>query len=542
MINRQFTLHQIFLVLAFGLSFCACQTEKLILVKNSVAFDNEDPATIGNKDKKPTWVDAKNYKRPDDGNFYAVGVSNNYPFANLLRWSMEEAGREANSDAQIKIAEYIQLDLKSLLSSSIQDTLSVKQVKGKSEINQEGRDEFRMNVVASSSAVLQGLNSEATFWERYERVGKDGAVREYYTYYVLLRIPEAEIAKERERLAELKDFEAEQTKNLEMLKQQYNLVKETLRRLNYRENDAFYNEEFHKLLSIVTMLKNMKFSTIDSPQSIEKGELLKTAGADIVIFDPLDQQKQAVRMLQNTIDSLRSEIERLKNDYGGVVKEREIEIQLKDQKIALLQGQLENALGDLKTEISNLHSRGVTFVSQYTLFAYPPRPNERLVALEEKSVYIASAPINNREFSSFLTVTNGNNVSIDTSALENPVVNVSWIQAASYCNWLSRLYGYGEYYTINNGIISINEREDGYRLPSREEILAGLKEGAIESKTLINVGILGSDSAPGSMYAYRLSEEPGEAGEMETLLSERKLSADEYDVETGFRVVRNAKK
>jgi archaellum component FlaC len=388
---------------------------------------------------------------------------------------------------------------------------------------------------------------------------------------VQVRIPETEIAKEKERLAKIQDFEAEQIENFDMLQKQYASVKENLSGINYQGNESFYNEQFQKLLTISAMIRNMKFSDANSQPHNERKELLKTVEDDIARFDPQDKQKQVVRTLQETVASLHFEIDRLKNDHGGVVKEKEFEIQLRDQKIASLQEELANALGDLKTEINNLnsrsvtfvsqlqgqldnasqdlkteinnlHSRGVTFVSQYTLFAYPPRPNERLVALDEDSVYIASIPVNNREFSSFLTATNGNNVSTDSSALESPAVNVSWIQAAAYCNWLSRLYGYGEYYTISGGTLSVNGRGDGYRLPARNEILAGLKDGVIEPESLTNRGILGSGADRSSMYAYRLPEAPPGAEDMEALLSERILSESEYDVEIGFRVVRNAQR
>jgi hypothetical protein len=541
MINRRFALYQIF-VLVFGIFLYACQTEKLILVANSAEFNYQDPATIDNQNKRPPWV-AADYRHPADGNFYAVGISNREPFANLLRWSFEEASEEATSDAQKNVAEYIQVGLTSLLSRNTQDTLAVEQVEGRTEVKQEGRDDFVTSIVASSSVVLRGLNSEAFFWERYERLGKDGALREYYTYYVLVRIPEAEIVEERDRIAKIQDFDAEQIKNFDMLRQQYDSVQENLRRLNYQGNETFYNEEYHKLISIVTMIKNMSFSGSNlQPQREQQGELLQTAESDIARFDPQDKQKQIVRSLEDRIVYLNSQIDRLKNDYGGVVKEKEFEIQLKDQKIALLQDQLENTLQNLRTEINNLHSRGITFVSQYTLFGYPPRPHERLVVSEENSVYIASVQVSNRDYSAFLTATNGNNISINTSALESPVVNVSWIQAAAYCNWLSRLYGYGEYYTINDGRIHLNERGNGYRLPTRNEILAGLKDGTIDSEDLINIGILGAGSDPGSMSVYRLLEEPNGAEDMTAFLSGRSVSGSEYDVETGFRVVRDAQR
>jgi hypothetical protein len=219
------------------------------------------------------------------------------------------------------------------LSSSTQDTLTVTQTGGRTKAKQESEDEFILNVVASSDVVLRGLNSESAFWEKYEKVGKDGAAREFFTYYVLIRIPETEIVEEQKRLAKIQDFESEKIRNLNTLEQQYDSVKENLKRLDYRYNEAFYNEEFHKLLSISAMINNMRFSDSDSMPYEKHKELQRIAESDLVLFDPQDKQKQVVRTLEDTASSLRIEIDRLKNDHGGVVKEKEIEIQLRDQKI-----------------------------------------------------------------------------------------------------------------------------------------------------------------------------------------------------------------
>jgi hypothetical protein len=111
MISERTILYQVFFVLVFVLLLNACQTERLILVRNSASFDNTDPATIGNRDKKPSWVNDRNYQDPADGNFYAVGISDKRPFTGLPRWSEQQASAEAVSNAQIKIAEHIQVDL-----------------------------------------------------------------------------------------------------------------------------------------------------------------------------------------------------------------------------------------------------------------------------------------------------------------------------------------------------------------------------------------------------------------------------------------------
>lgn len=51
-----------------------------------------------------------------------------------------------------------------------------------------------------------------------------------------------------------------------------------------------------------------------------------------------------------------------------------------------------------------------------------------------------------------------------------PVNNISWIEAAKYCNWLSEKEGFTKFYQIESGnLISFNMKSKGYRLPTESE-------------------------------------------------------------------------
>ena len=57
---------------------------------------------------------------------------------------------------------------------------------------------------------------------------------------------------------------------------------------------------------------------------------------------------------------------------------------------------------------------------------------------------------------------------IDTG--RHPVENVSWVDAAGFCNRLAGREGLPDYYLVRDGLIRINEREPiGYRLPTEAE-------------------------------------------------------------------------
>jgi len=62
---------------------------------------------------------------------------------------------------------------------------------------------------------------------------------------------------------------------------------------------------------------------------------------------------------------------------------------------------------------------------------------------------------------------------IDRISLSNnnqPVVDITWEQAALYCNWLSEQEGLPLFYTVQNGrVVGANPNSSGYRLPTEAE-------------------------------------------------------------------------
>ncbi len=50
-----------------------------------------------------------------------------------------------------------------------------------------------------------------------------------------------------------------------------------------------------------------------------------------------------------------------------------------------------------------------------------------------------------------------------------PVINVSWLDAVSYCNWRSEHEGFQKVYTISEKNVTANWNANGYRLPTEAE-------------------------------------------------------------------------
>lgn len=52
---------------------------------------------------------------------------------------------------------------------------------------------------------------------------------------------------------------------------------------------------------------------------------------------------------------------------------------------------------------------------------------------------------------------------------QQPLINITWIEAVSYCNWLSRQHNLECVYEIDRNFITIDNDSNGYRLPSEAE-------------------------------------------------------------------------
>ncbi|PLW68363.1 PEGA domain-containing protein [Pseudohalioglobus lutimaris] len=100
------------------------------------------------------------------------------------------------------------------------------------------------------------------------------------------------------------------------------------------------------------------------------------------------------------------------------------------------------------------------------------RANEVLhpVALR-RSFYLQTTEVTNAQFRLFSSAHDsgqieGNSLNRD----HQPAVQVSWQQAAAFCNWLSKREGLPPFYRETNGIITgYNPSATGYRLPSEAE-------------------------------------------------------------------------
>lgn len=88
-----------------------------------------------------------------------------------------------------------------------------------------------------------------------------------------------------------------------------------------------------------------------------------------------------------------------------------------------------------------------------------------------RAFYLQTTEVSNAQFRQFQGQHNSGQIEGNSLNREHqPAVQVSWQQAASFCNWLSKREGLPPFYRETNGIITgYNPSATGYRLPSEAE-------------------------------------------------------------------------
>ena len=100
------------------------------------------------------------------------------------------------------------------------------------------------------------------------------------------------------------------------------------------------------------------------------------------------------------------------------------------------------------------------------------RANETMrTATFERLFYLSEHEVTNKQFRAFATGhDSGNYQETNLNDNDQPVVMVSWHEAAAYCNWLSKEDGLTPFYQMEFGkVVGQNPTAKGYRLPTEAE-------------------------------------------------------------------------
>jgi len=103
------------------------------------------------------------------------------------------------------------------------------------------------------------------------------------------------------------------------------------------------------------------------------------------------------------------------------------------------------------------------------------------------SFYLDRYEVSVNEYRSYLEYGNKRN-SFSQLGADQPIRNISWLDAIHFCNWLSVKEGYTKFYSIDekNDVIYPNWESNGYRLPTEAEweyAASGGKSNAVSTTT-----------------------------------------------------------
>ncbi|TDJ34211.1 MAG: PEGA domain-containing protein [Gammaproteobacteria bacterium] len=134
-------------------------------------------------------------------------------------------------------------------------------------------------------------------------------------------------------------------------------------------------------------------------------------------------------------------------------------------------------------EISQGHKLVLVTPSKFTMGASRRQPgrraNETLREVNmERLFYLARHEVTNAQFNAFASGHDaGEFEGQRLNKAEQPVVNISWEEAALYCNWLSKQELRPNFYLTEFGkVIGINPTATGYRLPTEAEWEWGIRQ------------------------------------------------------------------
>ncbi|MEQ8801587.1 MAG: SUMF1/EgtB/PvdO family nonheme iron enzyme, partial [Haliea sp.] len=155
--------------------------------------------------------------------------------------------------------------------------------------------------------------------------------------------------------------------------------------------------------------------------------------------------------------------------------EQRIDIALQTEqeaKLSKLQPEVTTALG----QTLSLFIPGESGPAEFTMGASRREPGRRANEVLRpvnlrRMFYLQTTEVTNAQFRQFLASHNSGQVQGNSLNREHqPVAQVSWQQAAQFCNWLSRREGLEPFYTQAQGIVTgFNAASTGYRLPTEAE-------------------------------------------------------------------------
>lgn len=470
------------LLIFIGFICISCETTTR-LISNYSGYDHKTRPNQ-NLTVQPEWV-TKTPSEEDtvDGKIYhfigSYSASENEADGSRL----EFARTRAVQDARMQVSSFLNSKIKFTVKDVVQETglSSDENINGKktSIKNRKSKDELYSESYFKSSSSFGGLIRRDEFWERYETQKKNNS-KTFYKSWIHYTISQKDIDKAKLELERKEKISEKEKDSFESYSSRSTYVIKLIQNTNFLEKEEEYKNLYFELCEINSFLKGLTYyNTLDLADGERRKyeTCLETIKKALDEFDPTDIQKQQFLYVIRTqsaelgkksdyIQKLESDISFLKEEKLRIAKDFENQLFLKNEKNELTNRLIEEFKTGIHDEISDIQKQGIRLVSTNIFAVYPAKPE--LKHSENDFQYCTNA-VTNREWISFLTMTGNLDYSKAENGLESPVQNLSFYDAVSYCNWLSRLYNLPEFYSIEEDKISFNNNS-GYRLPSNMEI------------------------------------------------------------------------
>lgn len=465
------------------ISFICASCESTRLIYNFSGYDYKNQPNQNLK-VQPEWVTKIPLEEDTaDGKIYHFIGSYSASEKEANGSQLEFVRTKAAEDARIQVSNFLNSEIK----STVKDFVQEKGVSSDGNINRKkfsienrkSEDELYIESYFKSSSSFGGLIRRNEFWECYETQKKNNR-KIFYKSWIHYTISQKDIDKAKSELEHKEKISEKEKRTFENYSSRSTYVIKLIQNTNFLEKETEYKNLYFELCEINSVLKGLTYySTLDlADEERRKYETcLETIKKTLEEFDPTDVQKQQYLYVIRTksaeleqksdyIQKLESDISFLNQEKSGIVKEFENQLSLKNEKIELTNNLIKEFQSGIYDEISELQKQGIRLVSTNIFAVYPAKPE--LKNSENGFQYCVNA-VTNREWISFLTMKGNPDYSKAENGLDEPVQNLSFYDAASYCNWLSRLYGLPEFYSIEEDKI-IFKNNCGYRLPFNIEI------------------------------------------------------------------------
>ena len=172
-----------------------------------------------------------------------------------------------------------------------------------------------------------------------------------------------------------------------------------------------------------------------------------------------------LRTIQQTIEVRKKNFRSVTNKIlPKADKKKVLNINLIDEKVARLQEAKSSYNNSINIEMKLFNPKGDILQLGAKRHEKGQRANEILRKVNlTKPFYVSLHEVSNENFANFKKKKLSRNGSF-------PVSNISWIEAAAFCNWLSKKENLEEFYVIKGGqLISFKGNSNGYRLPTEAE-------------------------------------------------------------------------